>query len=87
MKLLGRANELACQQVVEMVTDYLEGAMPRSQRRRLEAHLAGCEHCSEYLDQMRATIRLTGRLRSEDLAPEMREEFIEIYRRWREGED
>jgi anti-sigma factor RsiW len=87
MKLLGRADELACQQVVEMVSDYLEGALSRSQRRRLEAHLAGCEHCSEYLVQMRATIALTGRLRSEDLTPEMREEFSDVYRRWRAEEE
>jgi anti-sigma factor RsiW len=87
MKLLGRADELACQQVVEMVTDYLEGALSRAQRRRLEAHLAGCEHCSEYLNQIRATIRLTGRLQSEDLTPEMREELTDVYRRWRAEED
>lgn len=66
-----------------MVTDYLEGALSRSQRRRLDAHLAGCEHCSEYLRQMRVTIRLSGRLRSEDLTPQMRDEFTDIYRRWR----
>lgn len=76
-------GELVCQEVVELVTDYLEGALSRSQRRRLEAHLAGCEHCTEYLEQMRATIRLTGRLRAEDLTPEMQEELTEIYRRWR----
>ena len=73
--------------MVELITDYLEGALSRSQRRRFEAHLAGCEHCTEYLEQMRATIRLTGRLQAEDLTPEMREEFTELYRRWRaEGE-
>jgi anti-sigma factor RsiW len=87
MRLLWRNDELACQQVVEMVTDYLEGALSRGQRKRLDAHLAGCEHCSEYLAQMRATIRLTGRLRSEDLTPQMREEFGDIYRRWRAEED
>jgi anti-sigma factor RsiW len=83
MSILARREELVCQQVVELVTDYLEGALPRSQRRRLEAHLAGCEHCTEYLAQMRATIELTGRLRAEDLSPEMRDEFTSIYRRWR----
>jgi anti-sigma factor RsiW len=81
--MLGRNRELVCQQVVELVTDYLEGALSRSQRRRFEAHLAGCEHCTEYLAQMRATIRLTGRLQPEDLSPEMQEEFAAIYRRWR----
>jgi anti-sigma factor RsiW len=87
MRLLGRDNELVCQQVVELITDYLEGALSRSQRRRFDAHLAGCEHCTEYLAQMRATIRLTGRLRSEDLTPEMREDFTELYRRWRAEDD
>ena len=52
----------------------------------LRAHLAGCEHCTEYLEQMRATIRLTGRLRSDDLTPAMQEEFAELYRRWRSEE-
>lgn len=76
-------DELVCQQIVELVTDYLEGALTRSQRRRFEAHLADCEHCSEYLKQMRATIALTGQLRAEDLTPEMREDFAALYRRWR----
>jgi len=83
MSLLARKRPLVCQQVVELVTDYLEGALSRSQRRRFEAHLQSCEHCTEYLEQMRATIRLTGRLQAEDLSPQMREEFTELYRRWR----
>jgi anti-sigma factor RsiW len=76
-------GELVCQEMVELITDYLEGALTRSQRKRFEAHLAGCEHCTEYLRQMRVTIRLTGRLRAEDLTPAMREELTELYRSWR----
>lgn len=72
-----------CQEMVELITDYLEGALTRSERKRFEAHIAGCEHCHEYLDQMRATIRLTGRLAVEDLTPEMRQEFGRLYRGWR----
>jgi anti-sigma factor RsiW len=87
MRLLGRREDLACQQVVELVTDYLEGALSRSERRRFDAHLADCEHCTEYLEQMRATIRLTGQLRAEDLTPAMREEFSDLYRRWRSQEE
>ncbi|MGA8744612.1 MAG: zf-HC2 domain-containing protein [Solirubrobacterales bacterium] len=87
MRVLRRNNELVCQQVVELVTDYLEGVLSRSQRRRFEAHLAGCEHCAEYLEQMRATIGLTGRLRAEDLSPEMQEDFAALYRRWRSEGD
>jgi len=69
--------------MVELITDYLEGALPRAQRKRFEAHLAGCEHCSEYLAQMRATIAATGRLREQDLTPQMLEEFGNIFQRWR----
>jgi anti-sigma factor RsiW len=76
-------GELVCQEMVELITDYLEGALTRSQRKRFEAHLAGCEHCTEYLRQMRVTIGLTGRLRAEDLTPAMREELTELYRSWR----
>jgi len=79
--MLGRSQPLVCQQMVELITDYLEETMPRSQRRRFEAHIAGCEHCTEYLEQMRRTILLAGRLRAEDLSPEMSEEFAAIYRR------
>jgi anti-sigma factor RsiW len=77
------SEELACREMVELVTDYLEGSMPRSQRRRFDAHIAGCEHCGEYLEQMRLTIRLTGRLRSEDLSAAMREELTALFRSWR----
>jgi len=86
MRMLGRGNALVCQEMVELITDYLEGALSRSQRRRFEAHLSACEHCTEYLEQMRATIRLTGRLQDEDLTPAMRDEFTALYRRWRSEE-
>ena len=78
-----RPAGLPCQEVVEMVTDYLEGAMPTAERRRLEHHLAGCADCTEYLAQMRETIRLTGRLAPEDLTSGMSTELTELYRRWR----
>jgi anti-sigma factor RsiW len=87
MKMLLRRNPLVCRQIVELVTEYLDGSLPRSQRRRFEAHLAGCPHCAEYLAQMRATIRLTGRLAEDDLTPEMEDDLGEVYRRWRGEED
>jgi anti-sigma factor RsiW len=85
--LLWPRKELVCQEMVELITDYLEGALSRAQRRRFERHIAGCEHCAEYLEQMRTTIRLTGCLQAEDLTPEMREEFSDLYRRWRSEGD
>jgi anti-sigma factor RsiW len=78
-----RRDELVCQQAVELVTDYLEGAMSRSSRRRFERHLATCVHCTEYLAQMRSTIQVTGRLTPEDLTAEQRDELIGLYRQWR----
>ena len=82
LRFRSRPAGLACQQVVELVTDYLEDALSPAERRRFEAHLADCPHCTEYLAQMRATISLTGRLAPEDLTPQMREELVELYRRW-----
>jgi anti-sigma factor RsiW len=76
-------RDLVCQQAVELVTDYLEGRLGRSARRRFEAHLAGCPHCTEYLAQMRETISLAGRLTPGDLTPQMRDELVDLYRRWR----
>lgn len=76
-------RDLPCQEVVELVTDYLEGALTAAERRRLEYHLAGCPLCTEYLAQMRETIRLTGHLTPEDLTPDMRADFTDLYRRWR----
>lgn len=76
-------RDLVCQQVVELVTDYLEGALSRADRRRLERHLAGCPHCTEYLAQMRETIALAGRITPQDLTPQMQDDFIEVYRQWR----
>ena len=81
MRLLFR-RDLVCQQAVELVTDYLEGTLSRLARRRFEAHLAGCPHCTEYLAQMRETISLSGRLVPEDLTPQMQDEFVDLFRRW-----
>ena len=85
MRLL-RRRDLVCQQAVELVTDYLEGKLSARASRRFEAHLAGCPHCTEYLAQMRETIKLTGRLEPEDLTPQARDEIVDLYRRWRSGQ-
>jgi anti-sigma factor RsiW len=88
MRLLIRLRrDLVCQQAVELVTDYLEGSLPRAGQRRFEAHLAGCPHCTEYLAQMRETIRLAGTITPDDLTPQMRTEFIDLYRRWQADQD
>ena len=84
VNLRPRSRDLACQQAVELVTGYLEDALSHADRRRFETHLAGCPHCTEYLAQMCATIKLTGQLTPADLSPGMQEEFIALYRRWKD---
>jgi anti-sigma factor RsiW len=81
MKLFRR--DLACAELVELVTDYLEGGLSTRDRKRLEAHLAGCDHCDAYLAQMRLTISVTGRLRAEDLPPALQEQLLVAFRSWR----
>jgi anti-sigma factor RsiW len=74
---------------VEAVTDYLEGAMDRNERARLEAHLRACPGCTTYLAQMRATIDLTGKLRTADvdaLGADARAELLAAFRAYRAGD-
>ncbi len=80
-----RRKDIVCQQAIEMITDYLEGALPRRDRRRLEAHLRACPNCSAYLEQIQLTIRLTGTIEADDLSPEAQAELTDLYRRWRTG--
>jgi len=83
VRLLPTARDLVCQQAVELVTDYLEGALSRRDRRRLESHLDACPNCRAYLEQIRTTIQLAGAMEPQDLAPQARDDLIELYRRWR----
>ena len=75
-------RELACQEVVELVTAYLEDALTAVDRERFEEHLVFCDGCADYLGQLRTTIRLAG---SADLAlpPELEDRLLETYRGWR----
>jgi anti-sigma factor RsiW len=84
MRLL--TTDLACQQAVELVTDYLEGRLSRRQKRRFEAHLAGCPHCTAYLEQIKTTIALSGQVEPDSLDPEARETLLEMYRDFHRGD-
>jgi anti-sigma factor RsiW len=75
-------DDLTCQQLVELVTDYLEGGLAAHDRMRFEQHLALCEGCVAYLVQMRSTIQLAGTLRQEHLEPEAREALLHAFRGW-----
>jgi anti-sigma factor RsiW len=74
-----------CHTLVELVTDYLEGALPEDERARLEAHLAQCDGCTRYLEQIRTTMRLTGMLTEDQIEPEARSALRDVYRAWRAG--
>ena len=75
-------RELACQEVVELVTAYIDDALDESDRERFEEHLVFCDGCESYLEQMRTTVRLTGRVENE-LPAELEEELLEAFRGWR----
>ncbi len=77
------SNALTCAELVELVTDYLEGALGAVDCERFEKHLSACPWCRSYLDQMRRTVATVGRLREEDLAPEVEEAFLAAFRDWK----
>ena len=64
-------RELTCRELVELVTDYLDDALPDAERMRFEAHLAGCEGCDRYVEQIRTTVALTRETRALDERPEI----------------
>jgi anti-sigma factor RsiW len=76
-------SELTCQEVVELVTDYLGDALPAADRARFDAHLATCDPCTEYLRQMRTTIELSGRLDADALPEEVKRDLVDAFRRWK----
>jgi len=71
---------LTCQELVEAITDYLEGTMGGDERRRFDAHLAECPHCVRYLEQMRHTLTALGSLGPESIAPRFRDRLLECFR-------
>jgi anti-sigma factor RsiW len=82
MKLM--PSQLVCQQAVELMSDYIEGSLSRRDRRRLEKHLALCDACTAYLEQMRGTIAASGVVEPDELSPEALETLTDLFRRFRE---
>lgn len=85
MRIFGRHRALVCRQAVALVTDYLDGVLSGADRARFEAHVAECPHCRTYLEQIRTTIELAGRVEPEDLEPQAQDELIALYRQWSAG--
>ena len=80
-----RRNALVCRDAVALMAAYLDGVLDEADRARLETHLAGCPHCSEYLAQLRATIDALGRVDPDDLSDEAVDGLVDLYRRWQTG--
>jgi anti-sigma factor RsiW len=78
-------TELSCSELVELVTDYLEGALSEHDRARFDAHLTECGGCTRYVEQFRTTIALTGALRENDLTPEARDALLAQFADWKRG--
>jgi anti-sigma factor (TIGR02949 family) len=75
-------GDMSCKELVDVITDYLEGAMPASDRARFEAHLDACPWCWTYLEQMRETIDVLGQLSEESLSEEARDQLLQAFRGW-----
>jgi anti-sigma factor RsiW len=89
-RLLGRgrngdAAALACQELVELVSDYIEGALSDADRARFEAHIAGCDNCTTYVRQMRETLALMGELTTESISPGAQADLLAAFRDWKAG--
>ena len=77
-------NEFSCQEMIEVVTSYLDDALPPDEQERFERHLSYCAGCSTYVDQMRETIRQTGMVPGEESLPRaLREEIVAQFRTWK----
>ena len=78
-------EQLSCQELVELVTDYLEGALSAEDGARFEDHISRCGGCTTYVEQIRQTIAATGHITPEALSPEVERELLEAFRGWRSG--
>jgi anti-sigma factor RsiW len=80
---MATVDDLSCRELVELVTDYLEGALSLGERRRFERHLGTCSACPRYVEQLRTTIRVLGRLGEDDLPVPARGVLLEAFRSWK----
>jgi len=77
------SSEMTCQELVELVTEYLEDTLAPSERVRFDAHLSTCPGCTAYIEQMRTTIRVLGKLSEESVSEAARRELLATFRTWK----
>lgn len=85
MRFWRRRRELVCRDAVALMTAYLDDELDGRDRARLDAHLADCPHCSEYLAQLRVTIDALGHVEIDQLSDEALDDLVDLYRQWRAG--
>ena len=78
-------DDMSCKELVELVTDYLEGALSPADQRRFELHMSKCEGCKLYIDQMRLTIKAAGKLSEDSISLAAKEELLAAFRDWKKG--
>jgi predicted anti-sigma-YlaC factor YlaD len=78
-------DQLTCQEVVELVTDYLEQALLPETRAQFEEHVAECPGCETYLEQVQQTIKMLRKLSEQSMFPETKQELLEMFRNWKQG--
>ena len=78
-------DELNCQEVVELVTDYLEQALLPEMQAQFEAHVANCPGCDTYIEQIQQTIMMLRKLVEQPIFPETQQELLKIFRSWEQG--
>lgn len=85
---MGEQREwITCSEVVELITEYCEGALTATDTRRFERHLVACPPCREYLSQLRDMIQAVGTLREDDVSPVAKEELLSAFRDWKRAPD
>ena len=79
-------NRLSCQEVVELVTDYLEQALLPETQSQFEEHIATCPGCNTFLEQVQQTIMMLRTLSEQQKFPETKQDLLETFRRWKQHE-
>jgi anti-sigma factor RsiW len=75
-------EEMACNELVEIVTDYLDGTLPAAELARVRDHLTSCDGCQAHIEQMRATVRVLRSEPEEQAPPEMADALADMFREW-----
>ena len=74
---------MTCRQVVQLLNDYLEGTLPAAEQRRVEEHLAGCDACTAFVGQLRASRRIVARLAESEIPEAIKQDLLTAFRNWR----